>query len=66
MNSINLKYNNFVYAFFGIIAGILIYFLLDLSIAIGKSGKIPLEMSIWVPILSIFAISILDLLKNNE
>ena len=63
---INLKYNNFVYAFFGIIAGILIYFLLDLSIAIGKSGKIPLEMSIWVPILSIFAISILDLLKNNE
>jgi lipopolysaccharide export LptBFGC system permease protein LptF len=42
---INIKknYSNFIYIFFGIILGIIIYFLNDLSIALGISGKIPLS-----------------------
>ena len=58
-------FNNFIYAFYGIISGITIYFLSDLSIAIGKSGKIPLELSVWFPIIIIMTISIYSLLKEK-
>lgn len=63
---VNLKFNNFVYTFFGVLFGILIYFLLDLSIAIGKSGKVPLIMSVWIPVISMLLISYYSLLKENE
>ena len=50
----------------GIIAGIATYFVNDLSIAIGKSGKLPLEISIWMPIILIMTISIYSLTKDIE
>ena len=58
--------NNFMYAFYGVLSGIVIYFLGDLSIAIGKSGKIPLILSVWVPIIIIMIFSTYSLLKSNE
>ena len=64
--NINKNYNNFIYIFLGIIMGIIIYFLNDLSIAIGLSNKIPLELSVWIPIFLIIVISLLNLLKSNE
>jgi len=60
------QFNNFIYAFFGILTGIFIYFLSDLSIAIGKSGKIPLIMSVWVPVLLIMILSIYSIVKEND
>jgi len=66
--TINIKknYNNFIYVFFGIILGIVIYFLNDLSIALGLAGKMPLSVSVWIPIFLIIAISIVNLIKFNE
>lgn len=64
--NINYTFNNFIYAFFGILAGIMVYFLGDLSIALGKSGKIPMILSVWMPILLIMTFSTYSLLKNNE
>ena len=64
--NINKNYNNFIYVFFGIMLGIIVYFLNDLSIAIGLSNKIPLEWSVWIPIILIIVISLLNLLKSNE
>ena len=66
--TINIKknYNNFIYIFFGIVLGIVIYFLNDLSIALGISGKMPLVVSVWIPIFIIIVISIVNLLKINE
>ena len=61
-----LKFNNFIYAFFGVLSGIFIYFLIDLSIAIGKSGKVPLSLSVWFPIITILSLSTFGLIKNNE
>lgn len=58
--------NNFMYAFYGVLSGIVIYFLGDLSIAIGKSGKIPLILSVWVPIIMIMIFSTYSLLRSNE
>ena len=60
------QFNNFIYAFFGIMTGIFIYFLSDLSIAFGKSGKIPLIMSVWVPVLVIMIFSIYSIIKEND
>ena len=66
--TINIKknYNNFVYVFFGIILGIVIYFLNDLSIALGIAGKMPLAISVWIPIFLILVISAINLIKINE
>ena len=66
--TINIKknYSNFIYVFFGIILGIVIYFLNDLSIALGIAGKMPLAVSVWIPIFLIIVISAINLIKINE
>ena len=66
--TINIKknYSNFIYVFFGIILGIVIYFLNDLSIALGIAGKMPLAISVWIPIFLILVISAINLIKINE
>ena len=66
--TINIKknYSNFIYVFFGIILGIAIYFLNDLSIALGIAGKMPLAISVWIPIFLILVISAINLIKINE
>ena len=60
------NFNNFIYAFFGVMTGILIYFLSDISIALGKNGKLPLALSVWVPILIILTISSFGIMKKND
>jgi len=66
--TINIKknYSNFIYVFFGIILGIVIYFLNDLSIALGIAGKMPLTISVWIPIFLILVISSINLININE
>lgn len=66
--TLNLKtrFNNFVYIFFGIVVGIAVHFLSDLSIAIGKNGQIPLIVSIWIPTIIILILSIYSLIRNYE
>jgi lipopolysaccharide export system permease protein len=66
--TINIKRNfsNFIYIFFGIVLGVIIYFLNDLSIALGISGKMPLTLSVWIPIFLILVISTINLIKINE
>lgn len=60
------NYNNFIYSFLGIVFGILIHFLSDLSIAMGKSGSIPLVLSVWLPVIVLINISFYRLIKNNK
>ena len=61
---INMKFSNFSYIFICVIIGIFIYFLSDLSIALGKSGKIPLPLSVWFPVIIIMTIPIYSLLNE--
>lgn len=63
---IEKNYNTFSYLFFGLIVGFLLYFLNDLSIAIGVSNKLPLIISIWSPVMIIIILSILNLIKIYE
>lgn len=61
--TINIKtnFNNFIYIFFGVFLGIVIYFLSDLSIALGKNQYIPLILSVWLPIILISIFSLINL-----
>jgi len=63
---VNYQFNNFIYAFLGVITGIVIYFLGDLSIAMGKSGRLPLILSVWVPIILIMILSLFSIIRNND
>ncbi len=64
--TLNKEYNTFMYLFFGLILGFVIYFLNDLSIAIGLGNKLHLTISVWSPIVVIVFLSILNLIKINE
>lgn len=63
---IRKELSNFVYIFLGIVIGIIIHFLNDLSIALGIANKLPLVVSVWIPISLIIVISIINLLNINE
>lgn len=63
---IRQEYGTSVYLFFGLSAAFLLYFLNDLSIAIGMSNKLPLIVSVWTPIVIIIIFSIINLFSINE
>lgn len=63
---INKEYNTIIYLFFGLIAGFIMYFLNDLSIALGLSRKLPLIISVWAPIMIIIILSTINLISINE
>ena len=47
------KSNNVRFIFIGIISCVLIYYLKDLSVALGQTNRIPLTLSTWVPVIVI-------------
>jgi lipopolysaccharide export system permease protein len=66
--TINSKkhFSNFAYIFFGIVSGVVLYFLLDLSIALGRSDRIPLAFSVWAPIILILTFCLFNLVNNEN
>ena len=60
---IKKDYGMLIYIFIGTIAAFIIYFLNDLSIAIGLSNKLPLSLSVWSPIMIIIFLSSINLIK---
>lgn len=63
---LNKDYNTLMYLFFGLIVGFFLYFLNDLSIAIGVSNKLPLTIAIWSPVLVILFLSLINIIKLND
>ena len=60
------KENNWSYVFVSIIASVLIFYLNDFSAALGKTEKLPVEISVWVPIIAIFTFSAVGLIHANQ
>ena len=58
--------DNYYWILLGVAVGILIYFLSDLSIALGKNGKIPLVLSVWMPVILIITLTFYSLLRNDD
>ena len=68
MFTIYLKrdYNTLIYLFFGFVTGFLLYFLNDLSIAVGLSNKLPLIISVWSPVMIIIFLCVINLISIND
>ena len=50
----------------GLVACILIYYLKDLSIALGKTNRIPLTFATWMPIIILGIFGSIGILQINE
>jgi len=60
------KSDSYKFILIGIIVCVLIYYLKDFSIALGETGRIPLILSIWTPILTLSLVTLIGILQINE
>ena len=60
------KDNNWTYVFLTIISSVLIFFFNDFSAALGKTDKLPVELSVWMPITIIFTFSFVGIIHANQ
>ena len=60
------KDNNWTYVFLTIISSVLIFFFNDFSAALGKTDKLPIELSVWMPIAIIFVFSSVGIIHANQ
>ena len=58
--------NNWTYIFLAIIASVLIFFFNDFSAALGKTDKLPIKLSVWMPIVIIFIFSLVGIIHANQ
>ena len=58
--------NNWTYVFITIISSILVFFFNDFSAALGKTERLPIEISVWMPIAIIFIFSIVGIIHANQ
>ena len=61
-----VKDNNWTYIFLAIISSVLIFFFNDFSAALGKTDKLPVELSVWMPIVIIFIFSLVGIIHANQ
>ena len=60
------KENNITYVFIALITSVLIFYFNDFSAALGKTEKLPVETSVWMPIVIIFIFGAVGLIHANQ
>ena len=60
------KENNWSYVFIAIISSVIIHYFNDFSAALGKTNKLPIELSVWMPLVIIFIFSSVGLIHANQ
>jgi lipopolysaccharide export system permease protein len=65
MNTLK-KSNNVKFIFVGIILCVIVYYLKDLSVALGQTNRIPLTLATWIPVIVIGMFSLIGVLQINE
>jgi len=60
------KENNLNHIFFAIITSVFIFYFNDFSAALGKTEKLPIEVSVWMPIVIIFIFGSVGLIHANQ
>jgi len=65
ISSISRSQNTY-YIFISIIACAIIYYFKDLSIALGQTNRIPLSLSVWMPIIAVGLFCSIGVLQINE
>ncbi len=61
-----IKDNNWTYVFLAIFSSVVIFFFNDFSGALGKTEKLPIEISVWMPIAIIFIFSFVGIIHANQ
>ena len=57
---------NFKFIIIGLLASVVIYYLKDLSLALGKTDRIPLILSIWTPVIALSFLTFIGVIQINE
>lgn len=60
------KSENFKFIIVGLVTCVIVYYLKDLSLALGKTGRIPITLSIWTPIITLSLFTFAGILQINE
>jgi len=60
------KESNWTYVFIAIITSVLVFYFNDFSAALGKTEKLPIEVSVWMPIIIIFIFGAIGLIHANQ
>ena len=60
------KSENLKYIIVGLATCVLVYYLKDLSLALGKTGRIPMILSIRSPIIALALFTFIGILQINE
>ena len=60
------KSENIRFLILGIITSIIIFYLKDLSIALGQTDRIPIILSIWAPLIALGFLIFIGILQINE
>ena len=58
--------DNFKFVIAGLITCVLVYYLKDLYLALGKTGRMPVVLSIWSPIITLSLFTFIGILQINE
>ena len=61
-----IKENNLKYVFSAILTSVLIFYFNDFSAALGKTEKLPIGVSVWMPIVIIFIFGAVGLIHANQ
>ena len=57
---------NFNFIIIGLVFCVIIYYLKDLSLALGKTDRIPLVLSIWSPVMFLSFFTLIGVIQINE
>ena len=65
MNTLK-KSDNLKFTILGLVISVLVYYFKDLSLALGQTDRIPLELSIWAPVIALSLFTFIGVLQINE
>ena len=57
---------NFKFIIVGLLTCVSVYYLKDLSIALGKTGRLPVILSIWSPVIALSFFTFIGIVQINE
>jgi lipopolysaccharide export system permease protein len=65
MNTLK-RTNNLRFMIIGLLSCVIIYYFKDLTLALGKTDRIPLILSIWSPVIALSFFIFIGVLQINE
>ena len=57
---------NFKFIIIGLVFCVLVYYFKDLSLALGKTDRIPLILSVWTPVITLSFLTMIGIIQINE